>query len=387
MGSARRTTPEPVRPPVSRAPGAPQVVVAMSGGVDSSVAAALLVQQGYECIGVTLQVWPSDLPETEREGGCCSLGAVTDARQVAAALGIPYYVLNYQEIFQTHVIDDFVAEYRRGRTPNPCIRCNKDIKFAALLRHAEAIGASHVATGHYARILRDPASGRYLLLRGRDRHKDQSYVLYSLDQEQLAHILFPLGDFTKDQTRAVAERLGLRVAHKAESQEICFVPSNNYRDFLGRVAPEVRKPGPILDTAGRKLGEHPGIAFYTIGQRKGLGLAYCEPLYVVDLDPERNAVIVGTAREVWRAGLLGSHANWVSVPELAGPLKVEVQIRYNSKPVPARIEPGPGPGQVACYFGQPQRAVTPGQAAVFYQGDRLVGGATIERPLPVTKAS
>lgn len=353
----------------------------MSGGVDSSLAAALLAEQGYECIGVTMQIWPEYLPEAELEGGCCSLSAVEDARQVAFMLGIPHYVTNFREEFQEKVIDRFVSEYAAGRTPNPCLVCNREIKFKTLLARALELGASYVATGHYARVEEDPATGRHLLLRGVDLSKDQSYTLYNLTQEQLSHALFPLGWMTKEKTRELARQRGLRVAEKPDSQEICFVPGNDYRAFLREHAPWAQRPGPILSLSGRKLGEHEGIAFYTIGQRHGLGIAAEKPLYVVDIDPERNAIIVGTKDDVWHGGLIAGDVNWVAIPTLEGELAVQVKVRYNSAPAEAVIRPGSSPGEVECLFASPVRAVTPGQAAVFYDGDVVVGGGTILRPL------
>ena len=356
-----------------------RVVVAMSGGVDSSIAAALLVELGYEVIGVTMQIWPEMEEEIElREGGCCSVAAVEDARRVANALGIPYYVLNFRENFQEKVIDYFIREYSRGRTPNPCIACNRHVKFETLLRKAMGLGADYIATGHYARIERDPDRGRYLLKKSLDDTKDQTYALYNLTQEQLARTLMPLGDYRKTETRRLARDLGLPVADKPDSQEICFVIDNDYKRFMAEKAPEAVEPGPILDTAGHRLGTHEGIPFYTIGQRKGLGLAAGKPLYVVDIDPERNAVVVGDAGEVWSDHLLAEDLNWISIPSLEGPLEVGAKIRYTAREAPTTVTPAGG-GKVRVDFVEPQRAVTPGQAVVFYRGDEVVGGGTIVR--------
>lgn len=378
------------------ASGQRRVLVAMSGGVDSSVAAAVLKERGFEVIGATMQIWPRSLPVGDREGGCCSLAAVEDAQRVAAILGIRYYVLNFQEKFEEEVISYFAREYASGRTPNPCIRCNQRIKFGHLLRKAREIGASFIATGHYARICRDPDTGRHLLLKAKDARKDQTYVLYSMTQDELAHTLFPVGDFTKDETRRIAASLGLPVAEKRESQEICFIPDDDYRKFLREYLPETRKPGPILDLEGNVLGEHEGIAFYTIGQRKGLGIASTEPFYVVDLDPERNAVIVGRAGDVMAEGLVAKDLNWIPFDRLRGPIKVEAKIRYYTPAVGATVAPvaaqpdnqgvpGPrqdlDPNEVEVRFASPQRAVTPGQSVVFYDGDVVVGGGVISRRL------
>ena len=354
-------------------------MVAMSGGVDSSVTAALLKEEGYEVIGATMQVWPSNelADEADRFGGCCGLDAVSDAKRVARKLGIPHYVMDFRDVFAEKVISNFCREYSLGRTPNPCIRCNEYIKFDALLRRAKELDADFVATGHYARIERDEASGRYLLKKGVDRRKDQSYVLYVMTQDQLGHVLTPLGGYTKEQVRWIARELGLPVADKAESQEICFIPDGDYTRFVKEYMPQAAKPGPVLDREGTIMGEHRGILFYTIGQRKGLGLSAGEPLYVVDIDRERNAVIVGTKGEVYGDELIASGLNWISIEP--PPLELKAKIRYRHREADAVITPLLTKDRAHVKFKQPQMAITPGQAIVFYHRDTVVGGGTIEQ--------
>ncbi|HHY92655.1 MAG TPA: tRNA 2-thiouridine(34) synthase MnmA, partial [Firmicutes bacterium] len=303
----------------------------MSGGVDSSVTAALLKEQGYEVIGMTMQIWPKSQEDPAREnpGGCCSLSAVEDARAVAHILGIPYYVVNLRETFEREVIDYFCREYAAGRTPNPCIVCNHRLKFAALLDKALALGAEYVATGHYARVRYDQVRERYVLLQGVDKHKDQSYALYGLTQKQLAHTLFPLGGFTKEETRRLAAELGLPVALKRDSQEICFVPGNDYRGFLRQRIPEKIRPGPFLDQNGNVVGTHQGLPFYTIGQRRGLGIPGRKRLYVTGLDPERNSVTLGPVEQLFHTELTAGAVNWVSIDRPPTMLAAEVRVRYN----------------------------------------------------------
>ena len=357
------------------------VAVAMSGGVDSSVAAALLLQQGYRVIGVTMNLWPRKtiVDSDARHTVCCSLESVEDARRVADKLGIPHYTLNFRDVFDREVVDNFLTEYARGRTPNPCIRCNRFVKFDALLTKALGWGASHIATGHYARVVRSP-EGRYLLRRASSVAKDQSYALYNLTQWQLAHTIFPLGGIEKPETRRIAKELGLATAERPESQELCFVPDGDYIGYISRQLPSAAMPGPIRNLKGEVLGTHPGVAFFTIGQRKGLGIATGRPLYVVDLLPEENAVVVGEPEELYSRGLLADDVNWIAVERPAGPIRVSAKIRYRSTDAPAVAEINPD-GYVRILFDEPQRALSPGQAVVMYDGDTVVGGATIVRAL------
>lgn len=361
-----------------------RVVCAMSGGVDSSVAAALLVEAGYDVIGITMNIWPSakTAEEAERFGGCCSLSATDDAKNVAYKLGIPHYTFDFREIFKQEVIEDFISEYRAGRTPNPCIRCNQFVKFQSLLHKARAIGADFMATGHYARVEFDAKKSRYILRKGLYESKDQSYVLYVLTQDQLAHTLFPLGSMTKDETRKKAEELGLglAIAKKPESQEICFVPDKNYPKFVTEYRPGPYRPGPIYDKQGNVLGTHKGIIHYTIGQRKGLGLTAPQPLYVIAIKEEEDAIIVGTKEDLHKSALIADDINLISIAELLTPMAVQAKIRYKSPASPAMIFPEPE-GRIKVEFEHPESAITPGQAVVFYDGDIVVGGGTIERSL------
>ena len=360
----------------------------MSGGVDSSVAAAMLVEEGYEVIGVTLRVWPWREPEegSKRFGSCCSPETVDDARQVARRLGIPYYLLNSEREFDQTVIENFAQEYAAGRTPVPCVICNQKVKFGSLLQRARAWGACAVATGHYARITRDECSGRCLLWRGRDLRKDQSDFLWPLTQNQLDGAVFPLGDLTKEAVRARARELGLVTADKPESQEICFVPDDDYRGFLRTRIPEAFQPGPIVDEHDASIGEHHGIANYTVGQRRGLGLARGSALYVTGLDARRNAVVVGSARHVDVTQFWAEQVNWIAIPRLLEPLEVTAKIRHGHTPAPATIQPvdtgKDGRGMVEVRFDAPQRGVAPGQSVVFYRGDLVVGGGVIARARP-----
>jgi tRNA-uridine 2-sulfurtransferase len=351
-----------------------RVVVGMSGGVDSSAAAALLLEQGYEVIGITLKLWPQDCV-SRAEDKCCGPQAVSDARQVCDRLGVPFYLVDEAEDFQRRVVEYFAAEYRAGRTPNPCVMCNQHLKFGTLRQRALQLGADWVATGHYARVERR-ADGRVLLLRGRDPRRDQSYFLFSLRQEQLECILFPLGDRLKTETRATARDARLKTAEKEESMEICFVPDNDYGGFLEKAGLVERHRGEIVDLAGRVLGHHDGIEFYTIGQRRGLRLSVPRPLYVVALEPETNRVVVGEDVELLESEFMVRQCNWIPWDAPPGPLELMVKIRYNHPGTRATVR-AVGDDSARVWLQEPQRAVTPGQACVFYDGDLVVGGGWI----------
>jgi tRNA-specific 2-thiouridylase len=357
---------------------ADRIVVGMSGGVDSSVAAALLVEEGHEAIGVTLRVSPWREPSSgsERFGSCCSAETASDARGVASRLGIPYYLLNSEAEFERAVISPFVDAYSAGRTPVPCVQCNKELKFGSLLARARAWDAVGVATGHYARVTWDAGRGRHLLWRGVDRRKDQSDFLWPLTQAQLAAVRFPVGHLTKDEVRAHARRLALITADKPESQELCFVPDDDYRGFLRRRAPAVFRPGRIVDEAGVELGRHDGIANYTVGQRRGLGLKTPTPLYVLDLDPRSNTVVVGEGAGLERTRLVAADTNFISCDPPLAPMRVEAKIRHTHVPASAWVR-ALDAGTAEVRFDHPQRAVSPGQSVVWYQGDCVVGGGII----------
>ena len=354
-----------------------KVVVGMSGGVDSSVAACLLKEQGYDVIGVTMQIWQEeDSCTVEENGGCCGLSAVEDARRVAWTLGIPYYVMNFRKEFQKNVIDYFVAEYLHGRTPNPCIACNRYVKWEALLERSLEIGADYIATGHYARISQ-LQNGRYTIRNSVTAAKDQTYALYNLTQFQLSRTLMPIGDYAKDEVRKIAEDRGLAVAKKKDSMEICFVPDNDYAGFIEREASDVPGCGNFVDKNGVVLGKHKGITHYTVGQRKGLNLSMGKPVFVVEIRPETNEVVIGDSKDVFSDRLTCDHLNWMSVDGLHGEtMKVTAKIRYSHKGAPCEIREI-GPDLVEVQFEEPQRAITPGQAVVFYDGDYVVGGGVI----------
>ncbi|XBX08593.1 tRNA 2-thiouridine(34) synthase MnmA [Enterocloster clostridioformis] len=356
-----------------------KVVVGMSGGVDSSVAAWLLKEQGYDVIGVTMQIWRDEDAEVqEAEGGCCGLSAVDDARRVAMDLGIPYYVMNFKEEFRKNVMDYFAGEYVEGRTPNPCIACNRHVKWESLLRRSMAIGADYIATGHYAQIDRLPG-GRYSLKTSVTAAKDQTYALYNLTQEQLSHTLMPVGSYHKEEIRDMAERLGLPVAHKPDSQEICFIPDHDYASFIEEYTGRELPPGNFVDLDGNVLGRHRGITHYTVGQRKGLNLSMGRPVFVVEIRPETNEVVIGDNQDVFTNVLRCDKLNWMAVDGLHGKsMDVLAKIRYSHKGSPCTIREI-GNDMVECRFHEPVRAVTPGQAVVFYDGDYVAGGGTIIR--------
>jgi len=350
-----------------------RVAVAMSGGVDSSVAAALLGEAGYEVIGITMQLWPDDRLLGERSGGCCGVDAIERARRVAARLGITHYVINFREIFEETVIADFCQEYQRGRTPNPCIRCNQFLKFDKLLTKAMELDADYLATGHYARIEESPEA--YHLLKAVDRTKDQSYFLYILGQAELAHIKFPIGNWHKTEVRAKATKLQLATATVPESHDICFIEEGDYRAFLEKHS-ENPTPGDITDTEGNLLGQHEGLSSYTIGQRHGLGLGFSKPLYVIRLDIKANRLVVGSAEKLLSRSLRASHLSWVSGIPPKSPAQTMTKIRYRA--AEAETELRFYKDQAIVIFKEPQKAITPGQAVVFYRDEEVLGGGTIE---------
>jgi len=349
------------------------VVVALSGGVDSAVAAALLVQQGYRVIGMMMRLWSETGQEDNNR--CCTPEAMAKARRVAGILGIPFYTIDAQEFFHKTVVSYFIEGYSAGLTPNPCLVCNREVRWDFLLNHALSFGADYLATGHYARVVRSH-NERFQLHRAVDKRKDQSYVLHVLSQEQLARALFPLGEFTKVQVREMARQFGLPVADRPESQDLCFLGNGDYRGFIARNAPEAIRPGAIVNTQSEVLGTHQGLAFYTIGQRKGLGLSSLEPLYVVEKDVERNTIVVGTIAELGSRELTVEQMNWVSIDPPREPLRSEVKIRYRAEEAPATIHPQKDGSVVMC-FDEPVRGVTRGQAAVCFQGDICLGGGII----------
>jgi tRNA-specific 2-thiouridylase len=368
-----------------------KIAVAMSGGVDSSAAAAILMEQGHELVGFTMQLWDQRRGINTDENGdplpsrCCSLDDVYDARRVAEELGFPFYVLNLERDFERDVVQPFITSYLNGETPIPCVACNSRLKFASLDRLAVSLGCEKVATGHYARVEFDPSTNRYKLLRGLNQQKDQSYFLWELTQSQLSRAMFPLGDISKPEARDAARRHGLAVAEKKESQEICFVPDGDYAGFIDRYLESEgetnRLPGAgeIVDTTGRVIGQHSGIQRYTIGQRRGIGIADERPLYVISLDVEKNQVVVGADQELLKSEFVAAGVNWVAFDNPVEPVRAEVRVRYRHTAAPATITPLEN-NRARVVFDEPQRAITPGQATVFYRGDEVLGGAWIVKP-------
>jgi tRNA-uridine 2-sulfurtransferase len=352
-----------------------RIVVAMSGGVDSSVAASLLAEAGHDVIGLSMQLYDQRDPN-QSFGSCCSLDDLYDARRVAAAIGIPHYIVNFEQRFKETVVDNFVSEYAAGRTPIPCVHCNADLKFATLAERAAGFDAAAVATGHYTRVEFDEERRRFRLLRGTDRDKDQSYFLFSLTQDQLAHAMFPVGRLTKKEVRAHAERRGLLVASKPDSHEICFVPDGDAAGYVERRLDHIQ-PGEIVDSGGRVVGQHRGVHRLTVGQRKGLGLASGVPMYVLRLEPAAARVVVGPREELGRRDLTAAAVNWIAGAPPSAPVRVTARIRHRHQDAPALVSPD-GTDRISLRFDDPQLAITPGQAVVFYDGDETLGGGWID---------
>lgn len=357
-----------------------KVAVAMSGGVDSSVAAALLKEQGYDVVGVTMNLFslPKEFCRSEEMRSCCGWKATEDAHSVAITLGISHYVVDFRKSFEKSVIVDFCKEYTQGRTPNPCIRCNQYIKFDVLMKKMKVFDADYLATGHHARIEYSDKNGRYLLKKGKDKKKDQSYFLYPMTQSQLSRTLMPIGDFTKEEVRKKADEFNLPVAQRPESQEICFVPDNDYAGFLKSRIPEAFRPGPIVDSESRILAQHKGIVHYTIGQRRGMRISASHPLYVLSILSDKNTIVVGPEEKLHEKILLASQLNLISLAKITEPLKVKARIRYKHKEAKALITPLDS-DKVRVEFEKAQRAITPGQSVVFYDRDVVVGGGIIDR--------
>lgn len=354
-----------------------KIVVGMSGGVDSSASAAILKKEGCDVIGVTFRMWPKEECGTSFGRSCCSLEAITRARVVAEELKIPYYVLDFSADFKKEVIDYFCSEYLKGLTPNPCIVCNERIKFGLLLEKAKELGASCVATGHYANKGVDKKNGRFILKEGKDKAKDQSYFLFRLSQSQLESAVFPLGNLTKDKVRSLAKKMGLKTFNTVSSQDICFVQDLEYAEYIKKKTGVEIKAGEIVDKAGKVVGTHKGIPYYTIGQRRGLGIAHSEPLYVTGIDVSKNRIVVGTSKDVLRKSLIADRLNWIAIDGINKPLKVMAKIRYNTKKAKAVVAKI-GADSVRVDFDEPQAAPTPGQAVVFYDKDVVVGGGWIK---------